>query len=161
VVAFTPAVAAAKRGLAGWAVRYQGWWFFPLLLAEGVNLHVAGVHQVLDRHWPAPRHRWVDVTFLAVRLAGYPAVLFTVLSPGKAAGFLGVQMGLFGVLLGGAFAPNPTGMPIVAATAQVDFVHRQVVTHLNRVGLNARDRSPAPSSPATTADPTRQLPCVG
>jgi len=139
VVAFTPAVATAKRGLAAWAVRYQGWWFFPLLLAEGVNLHVASVRAVLDRRRPAPRHRWVDVTFLAVRLAGYPAVLFTVLSPGKAAAFLGVQLALFGLLLGGAFAPNHTGMPIVAATDRVDFVHRQVVMSRNITGGAAVD----------------------
>ena len=134
VVAFTPAVAAAKRGFAARAVRTQGWWFFPLLLLEGLNLHVASVRDVLGRHRPALAHRWVDVTFLAIRLLGYPVLLLMVLSPGKAAGFLGVQLAVFGLLLGGAFAPNHTGMPIVPANTRVDFLHRQVVMSRNISG---------------------------
>lgn len=134
VVAFTPAVAAGKRGLAAWAVRTQGWWFFPLLLLEGVNLHVSSVRHVLDRSRPAPARRWLDVTFLAVRLLGYPVLLCAVLSPAKAAGFLTVQLALFGLLLGGAFAPNHTGMAIVPAGARVDFLRRQVMMSRNISG---------------------------
>ena len=45
--------------------------------------------------------------------------------------FLAVQLGLFGVLLGGAFAPNHKGMPIVPRTAKVDFLRRQVLMSRN------------------------------
>ena len=58
-------------------------------------------------------------------------MLFVVLPPGKAAAFLGVQMGLFGLLLGGAFAPNHTGMPIVPADVKMDFLRRQVLMSRN------------------------------
>ena len=133
VVAFTPAVAAGKRGLPARMLGTQGWWFFPLLLLEGVNLHVAGVRHVLRRR-PTSASGWLDVTFLTVRLLGYPAALFWFLRPGKAAAFLGVQLALFGLLLGGAFAPNHTGMPLVAATARVDFIRRQVVMSRNVTG---------------------------
>ncbi len=37
VVAFSPAVAAGKRGLAAAAVRYQGWWFLPAAATGGAE----------------------------------------------------------------------------------------------------------------------------
>ena len=45
--------------------------------------------------------------------------------------FLAVQQGLFGVLLGGAFAPNHKGMAIVPAEARIDFLRRQVLMSHN------------------------------
>ena len=54
LVAFTPEFAAGKKGLAGWAVRSQGYWFFPLLLLEGLNLHVSE-HPAPDRAGAAAR----------------------------------------------------------------------------------------------------------
>lgn len=112
----------------------RGGGFFPLLLLEGLNLHLASARAVLARRQPAPRHRWVDRIFLAVRLSGYPAVLFTVLPPPKAAAFLAVQLAVFGLALGGAFAPNHTGMAIVAATTRVDFARRQILMSRNVYG---------------------------
>ena len=53
--------------------------------------------------------------------------MFLVLSPGIAFAFLGVQLGLFGVYMGMAFAPNHKGMPIVPADVKVDFLRRQVL----------------------------------
>src|SRR4029453_1022314 len=40
---FPPAVVRARRGLAARLTPYQGWFFFPLLTLEGLNLHAAGV----------------------------------------------------------------------------------------------------------------------
>jgi Fatty acid desaturase len=55
VLAFTAAVAQAGSGTAGRFVRRQGWFFFPLLLLEGVNLHVAGA-ELPDRAPSVPEH---------------------------------------------------------------------------------------------------------
>ena len=77
------------------------------------------------------KHRWSEAAFIAARLGGYIAVLLIVLPPSKAAAFLGVQMGLFGLLLGGAFAPNHTGMPIVPHNEKIDFLRRQVLMSRN------------------------------
>ena len=52
--AFTAGQARASRGLARLMFRYQAYLFFPLLLLEGLNLHVASV-QALTRR--ASRHR--------------------------------------------------------------------------------------------------------
>jgi len=56
------------------------------------------------------------------------------LPAGTAAAFVGVQLAVFGVLLGGAFAPNHIGMPIVPAGLKVDFLRRQVLMSRNISG---------------------------
>jgi fatty acid desaturase len=132
VLALTPAVAVTKTGLAAQFARRQGWWFFPLLTLEGLNLHAESVKSVLRR---APvKHRGMEAGFLVVRLGGYVAALLLLLPPGKAAAFVGVQLAVFGVLLGGAFAPNHIGMPIVPAGLKVDFLRRQVLMSRNISG---------------------------
>ncbi|HEX6336819.1 MAG TPA: acyl-CoA desaturase [Jiangellaceae bacterium] len=127
--AFTPAVAQARRGLAARLTPRQGYYFFPLLLLEGLALHVASIQTLISRR--SLKHRWWEATFVATRLGGYITVLLLVLPPGKAAAFFGVQMGLFGLLLGGAFAPNHIGMPIVPRNEKVDFLRRQVLMSRN------------------------------
>ncbi|MCF4119910.1 acyl-CoA desaturase [Antribacter sp. KLBMP9083] len=129
VIAFTRAVLASRRGWRGWFARRQGWFFLPLLTLEGLNLHVKSVRTVLGRE-PLP-HRWVEAPLLLTRLALYVGVLVVLLPPGLAIAFLGVQLAVFGVLLGGAFAPNHKGMPIVPADAEVDFLRRQVLMSRN------------------------------
>jgi fatty acid desaturase len=62
-----------------------------------------------------------------------------VLSPGIAAVFLAVQLGLFGVYMGMAFAPNHKGMPIVPAEVKIDFLRRQVLMSRNIRGSRFLD----------------------
>jgi fatty acid desaturase len=129
VLAFTPAVAAGRRGWRGWFARRQGWFFLPLLTLEGLNLHVASVRTALGRG-PVP-HRAVEVPVLLARLLLQVVVLTVLLPPAIAGTFLAVQLALFGVLLGGAFAPNHKGMPIVPASTEIDFLRRQVLMSRN------------------------------
>lgn len=129
VIAFTPSILAGRRGWRRWFARRQGWFFFPLLTLEGLNLHVASVRTVLGPGHVV--HRRVEVPVLLTRLTLNVAVLLILLPPAIAAAFLAVQLGLFGVLLGGAFAPNHKGMPIVPADAEIDFLRRQVLMSRN------------------------------
>ena len=47
-IAFTPAMATRHRSrLLRWLVAHQGWYFFPILLLEGLSLHIDGVRRVL------------------------------------------------------------------------------------------------------------------
>lgn len=135
--AFTPAVAQARRGLAARLTPRQGYYFFPLLLLEGLALHVASIQTIVSKR--PLKHRWCEAAFVATRLGGYITVLLLVLPPGKAAAFFGVQMALFGLLLGGSFAPNHIGMPIVPPNEKVDFLRRQVLMSRNVRGGRAMD----------------------
>lgn len=129
VIAFTPAVLASRHGWRGWLVRRQGWYFFPLLALEGLHLHVSSVRAALRRgHVP---RRGVEVPVLLARLVLYVVALGLLLPPAIAGAFLAVQLVVFGILLGGAFAPNHKGMPIVPANAEVDFLRRQVLMSRN------------------------------
>lgn len=129
VLAFTPNEAATRTGLAAWLTARQGWAFFPLLTLEGLSLHVASVQTLLQQK--TIPHRRTELAFIAIRLSTYVAALFVLLPPGKAAAFVGVQLAVFGVLLGGSFAPNHKGMPLVPAGMRVDFLRRQVLMSRN------------------------------
>jgi fatty acid desaturase len=134
-IAFTRDVAAGRTtGFPGWFVRHQGWLFLPLLTFEGLVLHVSSL-RILVRPG-AVAHQRVEALMVGSRLTAYVVVLALFLPPGKAVAFFAVQMAVFGVCLGGSFAPNHKGMPIVPATMKVDFLRRQVLMSRNvRGGL--------------------------
>jgi len=85
-IAMTPAMATRHRNrLLRWLVAHQGWYFFPLLLLEGLSLHTDGLKRVLSRD--KVERRWVEIAFLTVRLGGLAALVLAVLPPGKAVAF--------------------------------------------------------------------------
>jgi fatty acid desaturase len=127
-VAFTGAQALAAGRAARLVYRYQAYLFFPLLILEAVNLHIASVRALTSR---AARNRPVETALLAAHIAGYLAIVLLVLPPVKALVFVVMQQGLFGVYLGSSFAPNHKGMAILAAGDQTDFLRRQVLTSRN------------------------------
>jgi fatty acid desaturase len=129
---FTEEDAMQATGLAAWYTKRQGYFFFPLLLLAGVNLHVEGFRTVFGRG--KVEHRWTEIALLAVRHASYLTGLFLLLPAGKAAAFLGVQLAVFGVALASSFVPNHVGMPILPRGAKVDFLRRQVLTSRNITG---------------------------
>ncbi|QEW03594.1 fatty acid desaturase family protein [Microbacterium lushaniae] len=129
VIAVTAEAPAPRSRLVGWLRAHQGLFFFPILLLEGISLHASGIRRVsvrerLDR-------RWIEIAFLGVRLVGFTVLVFVVLSPGIAFVFLAVQLGLFGVYMGMAFAPNHKGMPVVPRDVTFDFLRRQVMMSRN------------------------------
>jgi fatty acid desaturase len=128
-IAFTADQAQAKRGLTRTIARYQGYLFFPILLFEGVHLHAASIKAVL--RGDGVRHRRLEGVLLLVHLAAYLGAVLLVLPPLKAAAFVLVQQGLFGLYLGCAFAPNHKGMPVVDEGDELDFLRRQVLTSRN------------------------------
>ncbi len=67
-VVFDAGQAVGRRGVAGWATRHQAWLYVPMLIFEGLNLHVSSVRAVLR---PGLRHRRVEVVLLACTYAAY------------------------------------------------------------------------------------------
>jgi fatty acid desaturase len=132
VLAMTPAAMAARTRPGAWLARQQGWFVFPLMLLEGLALHAHGIRAVFGRRGFS--RRWLEASFLVVRLGGYVALVLVVLPPGKAAAFLGTQLALFGLYMGLAFAPNHIGMPVVPRELNLDFLRRQVLMSRNVAG---------------------------
>ena len=123
---WTGGQANARRAAFGrFMARRQAYFFFPLLLLEGLNLHVASVRAVLARRRP------VEGLLLLVHFTAYFAAVFAVLPWGKALLFIAIHQGLWGVYLGCSFAPNHKGMPMLTAADQHDYLRRQVLTSRN------------------------------
>jgi fatty acid desaturase len=138
-IAFTHDDARARRGPGAWLARSQAWLFFPMLLLEGLNLHVAGLRSLLGRGGVRRSTRLVEAALLLAHAGGYLGALFWMLSPIQALCFIAVQQGLFGVYMGCAFAPNHKGMPIFAKDQKIDYLHRQVLTSRNIRGGRLTD----------------------
>jgi len=130
VIRVVPVGEAPRRTPAGaWVLAHQGWIFFPILLLEGLSLHASGIRRVLGRE--KIDRRFAEIAFISIRIGGFLALVFWVLSPGVAVAFLAVQLGLFGVYMGMSFAPNHKGMPIVPTSLKLDFLRRQVMMSRN------------------------------
>lgn len=124
VVSFLEEDAANSRGLIRWINRRQGWLFLPLLTLEGLNLYRHSFTHVFSRG-PVTK-RWSELAMMLTHFAVLLVPVFLMLPLGMAFAFIGVHMAVFGVYMGGAFAPNHTGMPIVDKKAKLDFFTKQV-----------------------------------
>lgn len=131
-VSFTTADAATRRGPMASFTRRQGLFFFPLLILEGINLHLKSVQSLWrGRH---NRSQRIELGTLLLRFALYLSAVFLTLPVGMAFAFLGVQLAVFGFYLGSSFAPNHIGMAEVPAGAKLDFFSKQVITSRNVTG---------------------------
>ena len=128
MLAFSPDQAVGRRGVAGFITRHQAYLFFPLLLLEGLSLHLTSIRALVAGR---VRARGLEAGLLAVHTVLYLGAVFLVLSPGPAVVFIAVQQGLFGLYLGAVFAPNHKGMPLVSAEDQLDPIRKQVLTSRN------------------------------
>jgi fatty acid desaturase len=130
-LAFSTDTVRGRQGFGRLLTRYQAWLFFPLLLLEGVGLHVSGVDDLLRRR---DRSAAVEGLLLGLHAVLYLTAVLWVLSPLRAVAFVAVQQGLFGLNLGCTFAPNHKGMPVYVDDSHLGFVRRQVITSRNVAG---------------------------
>ena len=131
-ISFIEEDAAKAKGLIALITRKQGYLFFPLLTLEGINLHYISIRTLFSRK--PVKGRWIEISAIALRFAIYLTVLFMFLPLGMAFAFIGVQLAVFGVYMGAAFAPNHKGMPIIPADVKLDFFSKQVLTSRNVSG---------------------------
>jgi fatty acid desaturase len=128
VLAFTQRQGENARGFIRWMNKNQAFLFFPLLLAEGLNLHWSGIRHV-GRGDGEPRR--LEAVLLIAHTALYLGAVFTVLSPLIGLVFIAVHQGLWGLYMGCAFAPNHKGMPTLMDGHELDFLRKQVLTSRN------------------------------
>ncbi|MGO1181444.1 MAG: fatty acid desaturase family protein [Micrococcaceae bacterium] len=131
-ISFQPVDAQRQTGILKWITHRQGYLFFPLLTLEGLNLHVQSIKHLFIAQ--RVKRRWRELTGIALRLAVYVTLVFLGLPVGIAFAFLGVQLAVFGIYMGGSFAPNHKGMPMVPENSRIDFFSRQVLTSRNVMG---------------------------
>jgi fatty acid desaturase len=136
---FTGEQAQARSRAGRWLSRMQAHLFFPLLLLEGLNLHLAGLRALTGRAITSRRDRIIEVSLFAVHVIGYLTAMFAVLTPWQALAFIAVHQALFGFYMGCSFAPNHKGMPVLTGDEELDYVQRQVLTSRNVHGNRLTD----------------------
>ncbi|QGN33423.1 acyl-CoA desaturase [Microlunatus sp. Gsoil 973] len=128
-ISFYSEEAATRTGWRSAIATKQGYFFFPLLLLEGLNLHLASIRSLVTVR--PTKERVFELALIFGRFALYLAAVFWVLPFGMAFAFLGVQFAIFGLYMGSSFAVNHKGMPIVPSDVKLDFLSRQVRTSRN------------------------------
>jgi fatty acid desaturase len=127
IFAFTKEDYDSKTGVEKMLTKYQGYLFPFLLLFTGFDLLKNSVQTLLTPSFKAD-HRFLELFLIIFRTVAPAVFLFMLLSPWVAGGFILIQMGVFGLFMGGAFAPNHKGMPIIPRGQKVDYFNRQVLT---------------------------------
>ena len=120
-------------GFAKWFAAHQGWFFFPLLTLAGVQLHVNSVKAIITGQSSIKR-RWIEGIFIAIRIIGFPIIAIWAAGPVIGSVFVVVQVMIFGLHMGGSFAPNHKGQPIVPKDVKIDFMRRQTLMSRNISG---------------------------
>ncbi|WP_448626158.1 fatty acid desaturase family protein [Geodermatophilus sp. URMC 64] len=128
--------AEGRTGLLAWLTRHQAAVFFPILLLEGLNLHVGSFAALRDGTVKA---RLREGALLAVHLVAFVGAPFVVLSFWQALAFLAVHQAVFGFYMGCSFAPNHKGMPPLTEEEEKDYLRRQVLTARNVRGSRFTD----------------------
>lgn len=131
-ISFTEDDAARSRGLVRAITRKQGYLFFPLLSLEGLNLHKYTVMTLFSKG--KVQGRGLEMVLFFARMIVYVGLVFMLMPVGMAFAFLAVQLAVFGIYMGSAFAPNHKGMPLLPKGHNVDFLRRQVLTSRNISG---------------------------
>jgi fatty acid desaturase len=128
VVAFSGEQALAKRWPWSLIVRYQAFFFFPLLLLEALNLRIASAEHLLRGHAKRP---WLEGSLLALHYAVYIGAVFGLLGTWPAFAFLIANQALTGLYGGAVFAPNHKGMALFERDSTASFLERQVLSSRN------------------------------
>jgi fatty acid desaturase len=136
VFAFSEEQARSKEGFLRRIVAYQSFYFFPVLLLEGVGLRMAGVQFLLAKE---VKGKWWELSLMVVHFAIYFTLLFSLLTWWHAVLFVVVHQMLMGLYMGSVFAPNHKGMPIFSREDNIDFFRKQVLTSRNVFGNPVAD----------------------
>ena len=128
ILAFSEEQALSKRGFYGVVVRYQAFFFFPMLCLQALGVRLASAQYLMHRR---AKYALTEPLLMAIHMVLYVGLSFYLLGPWQAVLFILLHQMLFGLYLASVFAPNHKGMPIVERDSQMDFLRRQVLTARN------------------------------
>jgi fatty acid desaturase len=109
-------------------MKYQAWWFVPMLLLQGFAIRIHSIAFLLDKHVRFPV---VEPLCMAVHFGLYLGGVFTLLGLWKGMAFMLVHQMLFGFYMGSVFAPNHKGMLVRQGDSPLDRLRQQVLTARN------------------------------
>jgi len=131
ILIFDPVQLAGKGRLQRMIIRYQAYFFFPILSLVAISMRT---HSLLTLLTKPAKHRTLELLTLAIYYISYTALVFYSLPIGQAVLFIVVHQAIFGIYIGCIFAPNHKGMPVLPADHQLGFLHLQVLTARNVTG---------------------------
>lgn len=126
--AFSDKQARSKGGWLRSLVRYQAFYFLPLMLAYPVMMRIESVKFLLKGN---PRQPILESILFLLHFPLYYGLVFSQLPLWTALAFILVQQSLFSLLLVSAFAPNHKGMVVLEEDHPLDYLHQQVCTAQN------------------------------
>ena len=128
-LAFSEETVQSKSKRMRSVLRYQAFYFAPMLLLEGINIRLASI-----LFWVGQgkgKSLVYEPISMALHFLLYFGLLFYFLNPWHVLGFVLVHQALFGLYYGLVFAPNHKGMLTIDKDNPMDFLHTQVLTTRN------------------------------
>lgn len=129
ILAFSEEKALRKRGPLRFMIRYQAFYFGPILALESMGIRLASTQFLLQLG--KLKYILSEIPLMGLHFAVYFGLLFYFLTPGQVLAFTLVNQGLFGLYYGTVFAPNHKGMLILEKNNKLDFLRTQVLTTRN------------------------------
>jgi fatty acid desaturase len=127
--AYSAEQAHRASGLHRFLIRYQAFFFLPVISLGLYSLHYLSILFLLRR---APRGQLLlEALLLPLHYLLYFGLVYFLLPPWQAALFVLVHHAGCGLYLGLVFATNHMGMPILDTDAKTPHVYRQVATSRN------------------------------
>lgn len=128
IIAFAPEDLEGKSKILLSLMRYQAYFFFPMLSLALIDMHINSIRYMFKSQL---RYAFAERSLLLLHFALYFGVLFYCFPIWQAIIFMVVHHILSGVYQGSIFAPNHKGMPVLEKDCKMDFMHRQVLTARN------------------------------
>jgi len=128
IIAFTLEDLQGKGKLLLGLMRYQAYFFFPMLSLALLSMQINSIQHLFQKKL---RYPITERLLLFLHFALYLGLLFSRFTLWQALVFLLAHYILSGVYMGSIFAPNHKGMPVLEKDSQMDFLHRQVITARN------------------------------
>ena len=131
---YTEEQALNSTGFLRFMVKYQAFFFYPVLLLTSLSLIFGGIAYMIRRgHVKYPL---LEPVLVIGGMALYVGMIFAFLPPWQAGLFIVVHRALAGLHMGSVFAPNHKGMPVLEEDDELDYMRQQILT--------SRDVRPSP-----------------
>jgi len=128
VLAFTVGQQRAKSEVTKSIIRFQVYYYLPLLLLEGLWMRLNSIYFLKRRRLP---HRCMEAYGILIYWGSLMLIASTAFTTSMALLFSALYLGLNGLYMGLIFAPNHKGMPAFETVSNNNFLRLQTATTRN------------------------------